>query len=130
MRPLILAAAVASLLCAATAASTAQSLTPMQRAGGTPSDTKGFKLLVGNPYPGRMTFRVSAMDAEFVREVEGAMVKPSILTLAPGKARSIIVAFRIDPAIKERTIGVCIQPENFDGPILPRVCGRYTGRMR
>lgn len=111
-------------------AALAQSLTPMERAGVTPSDTKGFKLLVGNPYPRRMTFRVTAMDATFDAEIEGAQARPALLTLAPGKGRSVIVAFKIDPAVKERTIGVCIMPETFEGPILPRVCGRYTGRMR
>lgn len=128
MRPVILA--VAALLAGVPADVPAQSLTPMERTGATPSDIKGFKLLVGNPYPRRMTFVVTAMDPGFETEIEGAVTRPSRLTLAPGKGRSVIVAFKIDPAQKERTIGVCIKPEDFEGPILPRVCGRYTGRMR
>ena len=107
----------------------AQSLSPMERVGVTPTDTKGFKLLVGNPYSQRMTFTVIAMDPEFTTEIEGAVTKPARNTLAPGRARSVIAAFKIDPAQKERTIGVCIMPENFEGPVLPRVCRRYTGRM-
>lgn len=114
----------------ATAAATAQSLTPMTRAGVTPGDTKGFKLLVGNPYPGRMTFRVIPMDAGFTEPAADATARPDRVTIAPGHARSVIVAFKIDPNQKERTIGLCIVPEDFHGPILPRVCGRYTGRMR
>jgi hypothetical protein len=106
-----------------------QSLTPMERSGTTPTDTKGFKLLVGNPYPQRMTFLVIPMDPEFREAISGATAQPDRVTIAPGHARSVIVAFRIDPQQKERTIGLCIVPDNFDGPILPRVCGRYTGRM-
>jgi hypothetical protein len=108
----------------------AQSLTPMEHAGTTPSDTKGFKLLVGNPYPTKMTFLVMPMDPGFAGEVGDAVVKPQKVTIGPGHARSVIVAFKIDPIQKERTIGLCVVPYKFDGPILPRVCGRYTGRMR
>lgn len=123
---------VRALALAACLAGTAsgQSLTPMEREGVTPSDTKGFKLLVGNPYPTRMTFVVMPMDPKFKESVGEAVVKPALVTIAPGHARTVIVAFKIDPAQKERTIGVCVLPYKFEGPILPRVCGRFTGRMR
>lgn len=126
MRALILAVALLGL----PAGAAAQSLSPMERTGVTPSDTKGFKLLVSNPYARRMTFNIVPMDSEFITPIEGAVARPARLTLAPGKGRSVIVAFKIDPSNKERTIGVCITPENFEGPVLPRVCGRYTGRMQ
>lgn len=129
MRSLIATAVLlAAGLVAADAA--AQSLTPMARTGVTPTAVKAFKLLVGNPYPGRMTFLVVPMDPGFRLPVEDAVAKPDRLVIAPGHARSVIVAFKIDPTLKERTIGLCIIPEALDGPILPRVCGRYTGRMR
>ena len=43
----------------------AQSLSPMHNSGTTPSDTKGFKLFVGNPYKQKMTFQVIPMDPKF-----------------------------------------------------------------
>ena len=64
MRALSLGLALAAALLAAVPAA-GQSLSPMQHAGVTPSGTKGFKLLVGNPYPTRMTFRVVPMDTAF-----------------------------------------------------------------
>jgi hypothetical protein len=128
MRPLT-AILFAGLLLGLSGAATAQSLTPMERSGITPTGTKGFKLLVGNPYPNRMTFLVLPMDPSFVEPVTDAVAKPSRVTIGPGHGRAVILAFKIDPAQKERTIGLCIVPEKFEGPILPRVCGRYTGRM-
>lgn len=128
MRALIAAAVLAAGLAAPVAL--AQSLTPMTRTGTTPTDVKGFKLLVGNPYPTKMTFLVMPMDAAFTQTTADATVRPDRVTIAPGHARSVIVAFKIDPSEKERTIGLCVIPENFHGPILPRVCGRYTGRIR
>jgi len=53
------------VLAGITGAAQAQSLSPMHNSGTTPSDIKGFKLFVGNPYPTRMTFRVIPMDAQF-----------------------------------------------------------------
>jgi hypothetical protein len=108
----------------------AQSLSPMQKDGLTPSATKGFKLVVGNPYGRKMTFVLVPMADDYQSPVAGAVVKPARLTLAPGRAKPVIFMFDIDPQIKERTIALCITPEAVDGPILPRVCGRYTGRMR
>jgi hypothetical protein len=128
MRTLIAALALAAALGAAPAF--AQSLTPMEKLGETPTDTKGFKVVIGNPYPTRMTFVVTPMDPTFSTEVGGAVVKPGKITIAPGHQRTVILAFKIDPAQKERTIGLCVVPYKFEGPILPRVCGRYTGRLR
>jgi len=129
MRAVTAAAALGLCLWLASGA-LAQSLTPMERSGTTPSDIKGFKLLVGNPYPRRMTFIVMPMDTAFTELAADATARPGRVTIAPGHARSVIVAFKIDPNHKERTIGLCIVPEDFHGPILPRVCGRYTGLMR
>jgi hypothetical protein len=128
MRALTLPLAAMALCCLAGTA-LAQSLTPMERTGITPTGTKGFKLLVGNPYPTRMTFLVMPMDPQFTTGIADAVAKPGRITIAPGHARSVIVAFKIDPTQKERTIGLCIVPDKFEGPVLPRVCGRYTGRM-
>ena len=119
-----------ALVALAANAAAAQSLTPMTRSGTTPGGTKGFKLLVGNPYPMRMTFLVQPLDPGFSEPAPDAVAQPGRVTLAPGHRRSVILAFKIDPLEKERTIGLCIVPEEFEGPILPRVCGRYTGRLR
>lgn len=118
---------LAALLALATLApATGQSLSPMRKTGPSPTDTKGFKVVVGNPYEGRMTFNVTPMDPTFTDPVPDAVAKPARITLAPGHSRSVIIAFKIGPQQKERTIGLCITPE-LDGPIQPRVCGTYTG---
>ena len=107
----------------------AQSLSPLEKSGLTPSDRKAFRLQVGNPYERRMTFALLPMLPVYATSAKGVVVKPAELTLAPGITRNIIVTFEIDPAKKERTIALCVMPAALDGPILPRVCGRYTGRM-
>lgn len=108
----------------------AQSLSPMRNEGTTPSNIKGFRLLVGNPYQAKMTFLVIPMDPKFTTLAADAEVNFPEITMAPGMKRQVIVTFKIDPALKERTIGVCVQPKNLDSPILPRVCGTYIGRLR
>ena len=125
-RTLCLAVFAAALLLPAHAVM-GQSLSPMRKTGTTPSDVKGFRLVVGNPYPGRMTFVITAMNPEFTEVAADAVVQPGELRLAPGSGRSVIVQFRIGSARKERTIGVCISPKDLEGPVLPRVCGTYTG---
>lgn len=127
LRSLIVAALL--ILAAATAAA-GQSLSPMRNDGETPSDIKGFKLYIGNPYKSRMVFEVIPMDPKFeVAALDAAVNFPEI-TMAPGTTRQVIVTFRIDPRIKERTIGVCVQPKQIEGTVKPRVCGTYTGRLR
>lgn len=116
----------ALLLCVAPAG--AQSLSPMRNAGTTPSDIKGFRLVVGNPYRTRLVFAVRLTDDKFAADATGAVVNAPEFALAPGASRPIIVQFRIAPNAKERTIGVCISPKDLAGPLLPRVCGLYTGR--
>jgi hypothetical protein len=106
-----------------------QSLSPMRAEGSTPSDIKGFRLAVGNPYKQRMTFVVLPMDTKFEGPAADAAVNQPEIRLAPGASRPVIVSFRIDPKLKERTIGVCVQPKDLDGPVLPRVCGTHTGRL-
>jgi hypothetical protein len=100
----------------------------MHNAGTTPSDIKGFRLAIGNPYRSVMTFLVLPMDPKFRVLAADAEVNFPEITLAPGSSRQVIVTFRIDPARKERTIGVCVQPKNLQSTVLPRVCGTYTGR--
>jgi hypothetical protein len=124
---------LAALLCALLllpGVAAAQSLSPMRNEGTTPSNIKGFRLLVGNPYQAKMTFLVIPMDPKFTTLAADAEVNFPEITMAPGMKRQVIVTFKIDPALKERTIGVCVQPKNLDSPILPRVCGTYTGRLR
>jgi len=116
------------ILVAAPAA--AQSLSPMHNSGPTPSDIKGFRLNIGNPYRTAMTFLVLPMDPKFRVRAIGAQVNFPQITLAPGSSRQVIVTFKIDPTRKERTIGVCVQPKDIGGTVLPRVCGTYTGRLR
>lgn len=123
----------AALLCALLlipAVAAAQSLSPMRNEGTTPSNIKGFRLLVGNPYQAKMTFLVIPMDSKFTTLAADAEVNFPEITMAPGMKRQVIVTFKIDPALKERTIGVCVQPKNLDSTILPRVCGTYIGRLR
>ena len=112
------------------AGASAQSLSPMRNDGETPSLVKGFKLFVGNPYKGRMTFDIIPMDPGFRMLVADAAVNFPEITMAPGTTRQVIVTFRIDPQLKERTIGVCVQPKSIEGTVMPRVCGTYTGRLR
>lgn len=107
----------------------AQALTPLVRDGLTPTASKAFRLQVGNPYGKRMVFVLIPMLPDLRTPAEGAEVRPSRVVMAPGHARTVIFAFKIDPKLKERTVGLCIMPEKIEGPILPRVCGLYTGRM-
>jgi hypothetical protein len=107
----------------------AQSLSPLTKTGDTPSDRKAFRLDVGNPYNRRMTFAIVPMLPDYATPATGVIVNRTKLTMAPGVTRQVIVTFEIDPAKKERTIALCVMPEDLDGPILPRVCGLYTGRM-
>jgi len=107
----------------------AQSLSPLEKTGVTPSDRKAFKLTVGNPYTSRMTFVLVPLAADYQTPIEGVTIRPAELTMAPQFSRQVIVTFDIDPKKKERTIALCVMPKALDGPILPRVCGRYTGRM-
>ena len=125
MKPFVLGAII---MLAASAGAGAQSLSPMHSSGTTPSDIKGFRLAVGNPYSGRMSFDIIPMDPEFRVAAADAEVNFPILTMAPGTTRQVIVTFRITPSRKERTIGVCVQPRNLAGTVQPRVCGTYTGR--
>lgn len=101
----------------------------MTKEGMTPSETKGFRVAVGNPYSDRMTFIAVPMESDFSTMAADAVAKPPRLRLAPGQTRSVIVAFKIDSTRKERTIALCIMPEGLEGPILPRVCGLYTGHI-
>ena len=130
MPPLTLPLAALCLSLVAILPASAQSLSPMTNDGVTPSATKGFRLNVGNPYDRRITFVAVPMQPDYQTPATGAQVRPARITLAPGHARPVVFLFDIDPAAKERTIALCIMPEAIDGPILPRVCGRYTGRMR
>ncbi len=107
----------------------AQSLSPLEKSGLTPSDKKAFRLQVGNPYDRKMTFVLVPLLPDYQTPIDGVVVKPAKLTMAPGFSRPVIVTFEIDPTKKERTIALCVMPAALDGPILPRVCGLYTGRM-
>ena len=128
MRSLFLVVFATAIVFSAHAAM-GQSLSPMHKTGTTPTDIKGFRLLVGNPYPGRMTFVITPMNPEFTEVAADAVVRPAEIRLAPGSGRSVMVQFRIGTPRKERTIGVCISPKDLEGPVLPRVCGTYTGKL-
>lgn len=127
LRRVALATALVAALLWPAGDALAQSLSPMRKSGTTPSDVKGFRLVVGNPYPTRMTFVITPMNSAFTEVAPDAVVQPGEVRLAPGSGRSVIVQFRIGSARKERTIGVCISPKDLEGPVLPRVCGTYTG---
>jgi hypothetical protein len=130
MPSLIKLFAIATLVGAACiGAAQAQSLSPLEKTGDTPSARKAFRLVVGNPYDRRMTFSLVPMQSDYATPATGVVVNYPRLVMAPGFSRQVILTFDIDPAKKERTIALCIMPENLDGPILPRVCGLYTGRM-
>jgi hypothetical protein len=128
LRPVALALVAATGLAMAAPAA-AQSLSPLEKTGMTPSDRKAFKLTVGNPYERRMTFVLVPLAPDYATPIKGVTIQPPELTMAPGFSRQVIVTFDIDPTKKERTIALCVMPKALDGPILPRVCGRYTGRM-
>ena len=121
--------ACATIILLGAEAAQAQSLSPMRNQGTTPSDTKGFKLTVGNPYKTRMTFMIVPMDPKFEVVAQNAEVNFPELTMAPGFSRQVIVTFRIPAPQKERTIGVCVQPKDLESTVLPRVCGTYTGKL-
>jgi hypothetical protein len=130
MPSLINRLALAALLVATgIGAAEAQSLSPLEKTGNTPSARKAFRLVVGNPYDHRMTFVLTPMQADYSTPAKDAAVNYPKLTMAPGFSRQVIFTFDIDPKKKERTIALCVMPEDLDGPILPRVCGLYTGRM-
>lgn len=122
--------AIAVMLALGVGGAAAQSLSPMRNAGDTPTLVKGFRLVVGNPYKTRMTFDIVPMEPGFAKRAADAEVNFQRITMAPGTSRQVIVTFRIDPAIKERTIGVCVQPKEIAGMVMPRVCGTYIGRLR
>jgi hypothetical protein len=126
LSPLLVAFAVSLGLAGA---AHAQSLAPMHNTGTTPSLIKGFRLYVGNPYKTRMIFLVEPMDPKFKVVAPDAAVNQPEIALAPGATRPVIVTFKIDPQLKERTIGVCVLPKDLEGPVLPRVCGTYTGKL-
>jgi len=107
----------------------AQSLSPLEKAGVTPSDRKAFRLVVGNPYKQKMTFDILPMQPDYQTPAKGAKVNYPRITMGPGISRQIIFSFDIDPKQKERKIALCVQPAALDGPIMPRVCGLYVGRM-
>jgi hypothetical protein len=69
------------------------------------------------------------MQPDYRTPANNDVVNYPTLTMAPGFSREVIVTFAIDPNQKERTIALCVMPKAIDGPILPRVCGLYTGRM-
>jgi hypothetical protein len=127
LSPAVLAALLLAL--ALPAAAAAQSLAPTRGKGPTPSAVKGFRLMVGNPYRVPMTFTIVPMDPGFARPVKDAEALPDRLRLAPGRSRQVILAFRIPVPARERTIGLCVTPEHLAGPVLPRVCGTYTGMV-
>lgn len=106
----------------------AQSLSPMHKNGVTPGEVKGFRLTVGNPYKQRMQFVLVPMEPGFDTPAADASVTPAEMVLAPGYSRQAILAFKIPPRTKERTIGLCVLPKHIDGPVLPRVCGTYVGQ--
>lgn len=107
----------------------AQSLSPLEKTGVTPSDRKAFRLVVGNPYKQKMTFDIVPMLPDYQTPAKNAVVNYPRITMGPGISRRIIFTFDIDPKVKERKIALCVQPAALDGPILPRVCGLYVGRM-
>lgn len=128
LKAMILAALVAAAFLSAGPA-LAQSLSPLEKSGPTPSDRKAFRLQVGNPYDRRMTFLLVPMLPDYQTPASGVVIQPAELTMAPGFSRPIIVTFDIDHKKRERTIALCVMPKALEGPILPRVCGLYTGRM-
>jgi hypothetical protein len=114
----------------AASGASAQSLSPMEKKGPTPTAEKGFRLNVGNPYRQRLTFIAVPMDPDFNVPIADVSVRPAEFRLVPGASRTVLLRFKIDPEKRERTIGLCIMPKDLGGSILPRVCGRYTGFMR
>lgn len=122
-------AIAALVVVAGLGAAHAQSLSPLQKAGDTSSARKAFRLVVGNPYNRRMTFSLVPMQSDYVTPTTGAVVNYPRLTMAPGFSRQVILTFDIDPRKEGADNCALRHARKSDGPILPRVCGLYTGRM-
>jgi hypothetical protein len=119
-------AATLGVLAASQAA--AQGLSPLSRSGLTPSDRKAFHIAAHNPYPRPMDFELHVLDPETGAPASGARVVPDAVRLGPNGGRRVTLMFTVPPTGEERTVVLCIQPSDFPGPFLPRVCGRYAGR--
>ena len=87
---------VAAAGAATAGAAGAQSLSPMHNSGVTPSDIKGFRLSVGNPYPRRMTFLVLPMEPGFRTAAFACPLAAISLTVSSAPAsRTAGVAYRL-----------------------------------
>lgn len=119
-----------AVVCAAVfvTAASAQSVTPLRKEGTTLTDKKAFYVNVGNPYKAPMVFSLTPMEADYQTLASKTVVRPARVKLGVGQTKRIVFMFEIQKDQKERKVALCVSPENLDGPVLPRVCGTYTGK--
>lgn len=104
----------------------AQSLWPMTDEGVTFAAKKGVMINIANPYPRAENFVLEAFEPDYETPTEGVLIMPAKVTLGADATRRVRVIFDIPG--KERTVAVCVRPEKSEGQVIPRVCGRYSGR--
>jgi hypothetical protein len=108
----------------------AQQLSPMFKAGDTPSDRKGFYLFVANPYPTRQLFILTAVEPDLTTPVPGVTLMPARLALHPKQRERIIAVVPIPETQHERKIAVCVMLDQPLADVLPRVCSRLVATRR
>ena len=106
----------------------AQGLTPMKREGVTAGPAKAFYVAVRNPYDRPMSFSITPVETDFETLASRAKARPHRVRLGAQKTRRVILLFEIPQNAKERTIALCVQPEEPLGSVVTRVCGTYTAR--
>ena len=126
-RALRLAAAALAFFTVAGAAS-GQGLSPLKKAGSTPTDRKAFYVNVSNPYKRPMRFLLEVKEPDFETPAERAWVFPREFPIAPTKGRRVTLIMEIKNDQPERTVSLCVTAPDLKSVVLPRVCGIYVGR--
>lgn len=106
----------------------AQSVSPLRKEGTTMTNKKAFYVNVGNPYKTPMVFSLTPMEADYATPARKVVVRPAKLKLGVNQSKRVIFMFEIQKDQKERKVALCVTPEGITGPVLPRVCGTYTGK--
>ena len=112
-------------LVAMSAASLAQSVTPMRGEPRSVADNFAIRILVGNPYPQKQTFAVQVYDDKFF-PVEATISIPKVTIPGMG-SRSVVVVVPFD-GMPTRRIRICAEGifGTDGGPKLrTQVCGKF-----
>ena len=127
MRALRAGAAALTLLAVAGAAQ-GQGLSPLKKAGTTPTDRKAFYVNVLNPYDRPMRFVLDVKEPDLETPAERAWVFPREFPVAPAKGRRVTLIMEIKNDQPDRTVSLCVMAPDLKSHVLPRVCGTYIGR--